>query len=486
MKAKHIYLLGFLANLVAAIFSTGHHHCDEYFQIIEFGSYKLGITNPSDLPWEFASQMRSGLQPTLFFLLNKLLYLFSIQNPFTIVFVFRLLHTLLAFFALRWFTKLMVPQIKHPQHQLFFIFLSMLFWALPYFNARHSSENLSTSLFVLGLCFFIGKKIKNNFLHYFIIGFFFGLAFVVRYQAGFMIAGFCLWLLFIKREKIFTLFMLFISIVSAIGLGVLIDKWFYGNWTFTAYNYLNLNILQNKVSDFGIEPWYYFITETLSLAMPPFSILIVFSFIALWMKQSKHFISWITFFYILIHFFVSHKELRFLFPMLVFLPFAFCTLADTIKDQSSPIFNWLKFIFHPAFAKTFIVVNTILLLVFIFKSADDHFNTFKFFYNKYGKYNTIVYYKTHDPYSKASALNYYKSPNIKTTPFNSDSTKTIVKQNHTDKVVFYFEDFMDQDQLSIADKKFTKVYCSLPSWITLFNINNWLSRAYVVTIYEMQ
>ena len=40
---KHWFTAAFLIYLVAAWFSVGHYHDDEYYQILDFAAYKLGF-----------------------------------------------------------------------------------------------------------------------------------------------------------------------------------------------------------------------------------------------------------------------------------------------------------------------------------------------------------------------------------------------------------------------------------------------------------
>ena len=47
--------------------SDGYYFPDEWFQVVELASYKLGRTPASDLPWEFREGMRPFLQPAIYF-----------------------------------------------------------------------------------------------------------------------------------------------------------------------------------------------------------------------------------------------------------------------------------------------------------------------------------------------------------------------------------------------------------------------------------
>ena len=105
------------------------------------------------------------------------------------------------------------------------------------------------------------KLSKFPFFNFLFIGVILGLASLFRYQVGAMIAGMILWLLFIKKEKIRYLTSLVTGILIVIFLGVIIDYWFYGNWTFTPWNYFDHNILQGKAADFGVSPWSFYIDK---------------------------------------------------------------------------------------------------------------------------------------------------------------------------------------------------------------------------------
>jgi hypothetical protein len=47
-----------LLFFASAVFSVGQHNPDEYYQIVEFASTKLGISASAGLPWEYAEEMR--------------------------------------------------------------------------------------------------------------------------------------------------------------------------------------------------------------------------------------------------------------------------------------------------------------------------------------------------------------------------------------------------------------------------------------------
>ena len=76
-----------------------------------------------------------------------------------------------------------------------------------------------------------------------------------------MIFGLIAWLLFIKNEKISSLFLTGLALAFVVAIGVIIDKWFYGTWTLSCWNYFDQNILRDKVSGFGVYPWWWFLSS---------------------------------------------------------------------------------------------------------------------------------------------------------------------------------------------------------------------------------
>ena len=74
--------------LVCAVFSAGTHDPDEYFQIIEFASTKLSITDTADLTWEYREQMRPWLQPAIYVGAARAAGHFGIHRPLTLLFLF--------------------------------------------------------------------------------------------------------------------------------------------------------------------------------------------------------------------------------------------------------------------------------------------------------------------------------------------------------------------------------------------------------------
>ncbi len=77
-------------TLVTAWFSVTFYFPDEHYQILEFMGFKLGITPPAELPWEFSARIRPWFQPLVYFLIAKPLMLAGVKDMFVIAFILRL------------------------------------------------------------------------------------------------------------------------------------------------------------------------------------------------------------------------------------------------------------------------------------------------------------------------------------------------------------------------------------------------------------
>jgi phosphatidylinositol glycan class B len=473
-----LLVVGFLVHICAAVFSIGYHQCDELFQVFEFAGFKLGINNAADLPWEYSEQMRSGIQPLIVFISTKAFNAISITNPFTIALFLRLFQATLSFIAIVKLLTILEKEMLTQKLKTWLWAFSLFFWCLPYFHARFSSENFSTTLFIFGLVIVLNSSTyRLTLAAYLGAGFLFGLSFLCRFQMSFFIIGLFAWLLFIKKEQIKWLVLGFAGLAVALFVGLLIDQWFYGKLTLTWWNYLDLNLFKDKASAFGKEPIYFYLEESLIQLIPPFSVLIIFSCFAFWKTNTRHVITWITIPFIFLHFFVSHKELRFLFPVINFLPFMIIFYFQSIQYSNNKFILFFK---RPGFLNFAITVNLILLLFFIVKPADNNTHSLKVIYDKVEGNAPILYYEVNDPYNNAGSLNYFRNTKIKTVDLNADSLGLQVNAD-----TYYFSEKFNEGEFIIKNnKKFERIYSNFPIWFSSLNFNGWLDRSFTFSIYK--
>lgn len=123
------------------------------------------------------------------------------------------------------------------------------------------------------------------------------------------------------------------GILLMVLIGVLVDRWFYGEWTLSAWNYFDQNILLDKVSTFGVKPWWWYITEILEKGIPPFSLLYVGSFFLLIFYKPKSPLTWSILPFIIVHSLIGHKEIRFVFPIIGFVSIITIFGFEIIQDK---------------------------------------------------------------------------------------------------------------------------------------------------------
>ena len=293
LTAGRLVFWGGLVTLLYAVLSTGVYHPDEHFQILEYAHMKLfGKPAPEQLPWEYGLKMRPGFGRA------------AVRRGWL-----------------------------GPSGRNWFLGLSFGLWMLVYLHVRFSSEILAGNLLMLFVSFYLlSDRDRGVFRRGLVLGLLAGGAFVARYQIGFALLGFGLWMLaFDRRWRMIAGMLLSFSLM--IGAGVLCDRWLYGEWTCTPLNYLTENMLHGHIDTFGIDPWYYYLYAI------PLEGGIVFGGVVLaaaawfFVRYPRHMLTWTLLLFLAAHQAIGHKEVRFLFPALLFAPFFIVRLAENLPPD---------------------------------------------------------------------------------------------------------------------------------------------------------
>jgi len=474
-KLGRIQLVGAFVFLVTAVFSTGFHHWDEHFQILEFAGWKLGLSPVQDLPWEFAARIRPAIQPFMVVQLHHLFGLFGSTDPFAITLFLRVLSALLSFAAITLVLRAFMPFVNEPLFRKWFALLSFFLWFSVYNAVRSSSENWSGCLFMIGLALVIKKEHRAGIGPYLIAGLLFGLAFTFRMQTALMITGLFAWLVFIHREAWSKLLAMVGGTLISVAFGIWIDQWFYGEWTLTVLNYFDVNMLQGKADAFGTQPWYAYFVDTVMVTIPPFSLAFVVAPLLLIFFKPKSVLVWIFVPFVLAHMMIGHKELRFLFPVVGLLPIMIIEALDVVRTKWLPQLMGSR-IFNGS-VKLFWVANLVLLSVVMFKPADAQIALYKTIYDNYPEPITM-YNFGEDPYHRVELINFYSRPGLELGGTITDNTRItserpilIATMNPSDVL-----DRWPEHEL---------VFASLPDWVKHFNFNGWLERTDQWYVYEV-
>jgi len=307
----------------------GFYHPDEYGQMNNFYLYKLNLLDAAQVPWEFHEKMRSWLQPALYYsLIGSYVKHFGYDHVIVerTIYLFNCGLVVVGFFiVLRLLQKLRDnPQEKKPLHAA--TLYATTLWFVPSYSIRHSSEALSALLVVSFIYFWhrADTAVRQR-LSFFVAGIFAGFAFWVRFQTGFFIAGMCLSSLAVlwrqnsdKKRIIKSIVSLLLGVVISSIVALLIDRWGYGVWVFSPWNYFVQNILRDQASQFGKESWhFYFSQSTLFLIQPFLWPILVWSAWRTRFDKIALSLSCGILLFLFIHILIPHKEMRFLFPILV-------------------------------------------------------------------------------------------------------------------------------------------------------------------------
>ena len=476
MSDKSVYLISAIIFLITAQFSVGYHQFDEHFHLLEFAGLKLGLTQANDLAWEYHYQTRAAIQPAIVVLVYSFLSLVKITNPFTIAIFLRILSGLLSFLSIHLFYRVYRREIEDSLLQKWFLLLSFLLWFAVYNNVRFSAENWSGSIFLIAYSLFFLKKSDSK-LHYFSIGILLGLSFLFRYQVGLLIAGFMLWLLFINRQNIFHLILLSSGIILSIALGLLIDRWYYGDWTLTAWNYFEQGIILDKLSDFGVKPWWHYFEAVFIKAIPPISIVCILSLLIVLIYKRKDVIIWTILPFIIVQSIIGHKETRYLFPIIGFVPILIIKSIGIIQNRWCS--DLLKTTLFRKLTHAFWTVNIVFLIIIAFRPADANTYLYKTIFDNYHDPTTLYYIKS-GPYQRVQLdIVFYRRSNLEMREIRS------IDEIHLDIGRLCL--FVTRNPYSIREieYKYKLVYSTLPEWIKKLNFNNWVERTKLWYVYEI-
>lgn len=473
---------GLLLFLLAAWFSVGFHHPDEHFQIIEFCNYKLGNIPASDLSWEFEAQIRPALPVVICYGIISAQNFIGMTDPFMQAFVLRLLMAILVWYVLKKLTHHVLPDFKSTETGKLFMVAIFTLWFMPYISVRFSSENQAALCF-LAACLILLKNTsaaenKKSF-SLFAAGVLLALSFYFRFQMGFALLGIGLWLLFVNR-------MPFKHWVGLLGGGMLglalctaMDYWLYGAWVVSPYNYFTANVVNDAASGWGVSPWWYYLYLSFIQAIPPIGLFILIFFFPGCFRRGKHLFLWALVPFMLAHFLVPHKEMRFLFPMIF--PILYITFAGAEAFILTPLRAKLK----KGILLFLLIVNIPLLFFRTLAPAREIVYYYDFLYDFAQDKKITLLCVEEDLYLPAFLpIHFYRSPNVSTLVLADESALERYLAANETSPVFLLERKrpINGSYQNYADET---LYTFFPDWLTAINVNNWTARAKIWKIKKL-
>jgi GPI mannosyltransferase 3 len=396
LNNKYLYFvifLGLILHILSVHYSIGFYSDDEHFQILEITAYLMGINevainDPTGHYWEWEDgiRMRPWFQPYIYFKIISFLRSFYFDDPFIWAYFLRIIAATLGFISIL-YLFFIFKNFFFKKNTKFNYFIYFTFWFYPFLHSRTSSENLSISLFILSFCIIIqiiNKKEKNfNYLLFSIGSFFMGLSMVVKFTTVFNAFPFFLWLL-INKFNIYRLLIFSFFVLTALLVGLYIDYINWGSFKNTYYQFYKHNLSSGEIGRmkyFGIDPWYYYFLEIIKQLAPPLSLFFLIGIIFYWIKNLNNVFTWVTLIAFLIFSYISHKEIRYIFPLYIFAPFFIAYFLDKFS---------IKYI--TGLIKVLIVLsNIIFLIITIFTPPNSKVGVYKYIFDNLRNEQKIFY-----------------------------------------------------------------------------------------------
>ncbi|UFH57469.1 hypothetical protein [Spirosoma sp. KNUC1025] len=229
------------------------------------------------------------------------------------------------------------------------------------------------------------------------------MAFFLRFQTGFALIGFGLWMVLIDKNYT-RLLPMAIGFSLGIGLNVWLDYQFYHQLVFTPYTYYRVNILEGKAAQFGTSSFMVYILQlALVIGCPPASFFLFYYSAKATLTHYRQPLVFVVVFFIVGHCLVGHKEERFLFPILNVLPviagWGLPALMAYYQQAQKGIHSFLKAIFYSS-----IGLNTVVLIVFIFTPYSQSVEFSRKLVNTFKQSSPTIYYLARTPFETENGL----------------------------------------------------------------------------------
>jgi len=451
--------------VIVVINSVGFHHYDEHFQIVEFANYKMRWISSDKLTWEFHQKIRPGFQPFICYIIFNISRIFGITDGYDLTLVLRFVTAILSLIVINAFINSYKHEINK-KLQLWFFLLSYFLWFLPYINVRFSSETWSGLFFILSLTVIQSDKKRGQFKRFFLLGLLLGVSILLRYQSCLFVFGIGLWLILFNKVKTKNMVHVALSLTLVLVVGFVVDRWLYGAYTFTFYNYFNTNIVKNVASQYGTLPWYYIILYIVK-SPGPFGILIFFSLFIVLIYEPQSILFWAVAPFLIAHSIIPHKELRFLFPLANLCPLFLILGYQQIKNR------WIS--------QRYTILTILLIFLFFcnivglsaiaFTGASKQVAISNFIHRKYKGRPIKLILNDVNPYIEGPPLynTFYDGRNIDRhyiRTFWKEDLSKYKKPDTTTLLIISESDFTGPKTMTLFKKyNFFKVYQNIPSLV---------------------
>jgi len=314
---RTVFIGACLLYFTTAWFSTGYHSADEHFQIIAFAQWKLGELPAEHLPWEFAAGIRSSLQPWIATVMFKAAALVGLDDPFTRAFLLRLLTAMLALLAMRGLLQATMGEHRERLDKAY-ILLAYGLWFLPFLAVRYSSEGWSAVFLVFTVTALLRSGKQPGWMWQ--AGVCAGVAILCRPATALIVLSLLAWMRLVGKGPVRRIATIIMALTATLIAGALLDVLFYARPILTLGHYIALGFGADPAVQFDTLPWWYYPPWIIKYAIPPIGALMLLAFGVLLIHRPRHLLVWMMLPFLIAHSILSHKEVRFLYPLALLAP----------------------------------------------------------------------------------------------------------------------------------------------------------------------
>ena len=309
---------------VWALLSQTWYVPDETWQSVEV-AHRV-VWAQGHLTWESDEAIRSSLLSLPYILVFKVLSLLHLDYQLFVVVCPRLLAGLVTACG-DWCLYRLVTVREGRRVAAWLLILTQTNWFLLYSGSRTLVNTTETSLLSLGLYLYP----RPSFLLVVALSVMMRPTIAVAWAPLLLQYSFSL----LRQGKVGRLVRNCLAPLGLLGLLVLLDSLFYGRLVVTPYNFFRVNILHNLGSFYGENPWYWYLTHCLVPVLGPLLLLLPLSLGSSWSSEPDM-IKWPSLTSLCFLSCLSHKEMRFLQPVLPLLLYSAARqLARWLRPSSS-------------------------------------------------------------------------------------------------------------------------------------------------------
>jgi hypothetical protein len=204
-------------------------------------------------------------------------------------------------------------------------FAFIFYFTNAFFNQyiiRCFSNSVETILHLIIFWHFL--EIKNRFdKHLAIIAFLISVAFVIRNTAPIGWIPLVIYKIIKDRSLINFIIAFILVVIPTLSVLILIDSVYYGELTITAWNFVKINVLENRSAEFGISSPCEFVLDHIPKSLNYLTDivyigLIYYMFLCIKKRQFPLIIVFMSFYLVVISN-IPHKEDRFMLPVMPYL-----------------------------------------------------------------------------------------------------------------------------------------------------------------------